>query len=148
MNYTNYSSFFGSGDVFACTSHNDLDYSINKNKKSFIKNLKLNHSNIAVPVQTHSNKKQVCEDISRSLIEKRMAACVNIYPAVLSIYRYNSEVVEDNEYLIHIKTTADKFNEIRKIIERLHNYETPEIISLEILEGNEKYLKWIQDEID
>ena len=77
-----------------------------------------------------------------------MAACVNIYPAVLSIYRYNNEVVEDNEYLIHVKTTADKFNEIRKIIERLHNYETPEIISLEILEGNEKYLKWIQNEID
>ena len=77
-----------------------------------------------------------------------MAACVNIYPAVFSIYRYNSEVVEDNEYLIHVKTTIDKFSEIRKIIERLHNYETPEIISLEILEGNEKYLKWIQDEID
>ena len=55
MNYTNYSSFFGSRDVFACTSHNDFDYSINKNKKSFIENLKLNHSNIAVPVQTHSN---------------------------------------------------------------------------------------------
>ena len=99
-------------------------------------------------VQTHTNKKQVYEDISRSLIEKRMAACVNIYPAVLSIYRYNSEVVEDNEYLIHAKATSDKFTEIRKIIERLHNYETPEIISLEILEGNEKYLKWIQDEID
>ena len=59
MNYTNYSSFFGSGDVFACTSHNDLDYSINKNKKSFIKNLKLNNSNIAVPVQTHSNNVRV-----------------------------------------------------------------------------------------
>ena len=99
-------------------------------------------------VQTHTNKKRVYEDISRSLIKKRMAACVNIYPAVLSIYRYNSEVVEDNEYLIHVKTTADKFDEIRKIIERLHNYETPEIISLEISEGNEKYLKWIQDEID
>ena len=99
-------------------------------------------------VQTHTNKKQVCEDISSSLIEKRVAACVNIYPAVLSIYRYNNEVVEDNEYLIHVKTTTDKFSEIRKIIERLHNYETPEIISLEILEGNEKYLKWIQDEID
>ena len=99
-------------------------------------------------VQTHTNKKQIYENISKSLIEKKMTACVNIYPAVLSIYRYNSEVVEDNEYLIHVKTTADKFNEIRKIIERLHNYETPEIISLEILEGNEKYLKWIQDEID
>ena len=58
-------------------------------------------------VQTHTNKKQVYEDISRSLIEKRMAACVNIYPAVLSIYRYNNEVVEDNEYLIHVTTTTD-----------------------------------------
>ena len=99
-------------------------------------------------VQTHTNKKQVYEDISRLLVEKKMAACVSIYPSVLSIYRYNSEVVEDNEYLIHVKTTADKFDEIRKIIERLHNYETPEIISLEISEGNEKYLKWIQNEID
>ena len=93
-------------------------------------------------------KKQIYENISKSLVEKKMTACVNIYPAVLSIYRYNNEVVEDNEYLIHVKTTTDKFNEIRKIIERLHNYETPEIISLEILEGNEKYLKWIQDEIN
>ena len=59
MKYTNYSSFFGHRDVFACTSHNDFDYSINKNKKSFIKNLKLNHSNIAVPVQTHSNNVRV-----------------------------------------------------------------------------------------
>ena len=99
-------------------------------------------------VQTHTNKKQVCEDISRSLIEKRMAACVNVYPSVLSIYRYNNEIVEDNEYLIHVKAASDKFTKIRKIIERLHNYETPEIISLEILECNEKYLKWIEDEID
>ena len=99
-------------------------------------------------VQTHTNKKQVYKDISRLLIEKKVAACINIYPAVLSIYRYNNEVVEDNEYLIHIKAPSDKFTEIRKIIERLHNYETPEIISLEILESNEKYLKWIEDEID
>ena len=99
-------------------------------------------------VQTHTNKKRLCEDISRTLIKKRMAACVNIYPAVVSISRHNKEVVEDNEYRIRVKTTSDKFTEIRKIIERLHNYETPEIISLEILESNEKYLKWIQDEID
>ena len=99
-------------------------------------------------VQTHTNKKQVFIDISRLLIQKKIVACVNIYPAVLSIYRYNNEVVEDNEYLVHIKTTSDKFTEIRKIIERLHNYETPEIISLEISEGNERYFKWMQDEIN
>ena len=99
-------------------------------------------------VQTHTNKKQIYENISKSLVEKKMAACVNIYPAVLSTFRYNNEVVEDSEYLIHVKTTSEKFTEIRKIIERLHNYETPEIISLEISEGNEKYLKWLQNEID
>ena len=99
-------------------------------------------------VQTHTNKKQVYRDISRLLIEKKVVACINIYPAALSVYRYNNEIVEDNEYLVHVKTTSDKFTEIRKIIERLHNYETPEIISLEISEGNEKYFKWIQDEID
>ena len=99
-------------------------------------------------VQTHTNKKQVYVDISRMLIEKKVVACVNIYPSALSIYRYNNEIVEDTEYLVHIKTTSDKFTEIRKIIERLHNYETPEIISLEISEGNEKYFKWIHDEID
>ena len=59
MNYTNYSPFFGSRDVFACTSHNDFDYSINKNTKSFIENLKLNYSNIAIPIQTHSNNIKV-----------------------------------------------------------------------------------------
>ena len=99
-------------------------------------------------VQTHTNKKQVYRDISRLLIEKKVVACINIYPAALSVYRYNNEIVEDNEYLVHVKTTSDKFTEIRKIIERLHNYETPEIIFLEISQGNEKYLKWIQDEID
>ena len=99
-------------------------------------------------VQTHTNKKQVYRDISRLLIEKKVVACINIYPAALSVYRYNNEIVEDNEYLVHVKTTSDKFTEIRKIIERLHNYETPEIISLEISEGNEKYFRWIQDEID
>ena len=99
-------------------------------------------------VQTHTNKKQVYRDISRLLIEKKVVACINIYPAALSVYRYNNEIVEDNEYLVHVKTTSDKFTEIRKIIERLHNYETPEIISLEISEGNEKFFKWIEDEID
>ena len=99
-------------------------------------------------VQTHTNKKQVYRDISRLLIEKKVVACINIYPAAFTIYRYNKEIVENNEYPMKVKTTSGKFTEIRKIIERLHNYETPEIISLEISEGNEKFFKWIEDEID
>ena len=73
---------------------------------------------------------------------------MNIYPETYSLYRYNDKLVEDREYLLHAKTTKDKFNEIKMLIEELHNYETPEIISLEILDGNEKYMKWIEDEIN
>ena len=99
-------------------------------------------------VQTHTNKKDLTDEIAKELISRRLVSCVNIYPETYSLYRYNDKLVEDREYLLHAKTTKDKFNEIKMLIEELHNYETPEIISLEISEGNEKYLKWIQDEID
>ena len=57
-----------------------------------------------------------------------------------------NKIIEDNEYLIHAKTESNNFEEIKNLIEELHNYETPEIISLEIYQGNEKYLKWLRDE--
>ena len=99
-------------------------------------------------VQTHTNKKDLTDEIAKELISRRLASCVNIYPETYSLYRYNDKLVEDREYLLHAKTTKDKFNEIKMLIEELHNYETPEIISLEILDGNEKYMKWIEDEIN
>ena len=99
-------------------------------------------------VQTHTNKKDLTDEIAKELISRRLASCVNIYPETYSLYRYNDKLVEDREYLLHAKTTKDKFNEIKMLIEELHNYETPEIISLEILDGNGKYMKWIEDEIN
>ncbi len=99
-------------------------------------------------VQTHTNKKDLTDEIAKELISRRLVSCVNIYPETYSLYRYNDKLVEDREYLLHAKTTKDKFNEIKMLIEELHNYETPEIISLEILDGNEKYMKWIEDEIN
>ena len=98
-------------------------------------------------VQTHTNKKDLTDEIAKELISRRLVSCVNIYPETYSLYRYNDKLVEDREYLLHAKTTKDKFNEIKMLIEELHNYETPEIISLEILDGNEKYMKWIENEI-
>tara|TARA_B100001121_G_scaffold60847_1_gene53478 strand:- start:554 stop:874 length:321 start_codon:yes stop_codon:yes gene_type:complete len=99
-------------------------------------------------VQTHTNKHEISRGISRALIEKKLVACVNIYPAASSIFRYNNTIVEENEYLVQAKTTSDKFLDIKTVIEQLHNYETPEIISIAILDGNADYLAWINNEIN
>ena len=97
-------------------------------------------------VQTHTNKKQISEKIAKMLLERKLALCINIYPHAISLYKYNNKIIEDNEYLIHAKTESNNFEEIKNLIEELHNYETPEIISLKIYQGNEKYLKWLRDE--
>tara|TARA_B100000035_G_scaffold221188_1_gene189928 strand:+ start:694 stop:1014 length:321 start_codon:yes stop_codon:yes gene_type:complete len=98
-------------------------------------------------VQTHTNKDEISREISRVLIEKKLVSCVNIYPAASSIFRYNNRIIEENEYLLQAKTTADKFLDIKTVIEQLHNYETPEIISIAISDGNADYLTWINNEI-
>ena len=85
--------------------------------------------------------------IAERLIDDRLVACVNIYPNEYSLYKYNDKIVKDREYLFHAKSVDCKFDKIAKVIQELHNYETPEIISLEISQGNEMYLKWIKDEV-
>ena len=99
-------------------------------------------------VQTHTNKDEISREISRVLIEKKMVACVNVYPAASSIFRYKNTIVEENEYLQQAKTTSDKFLDIKTVIEQLHNYETPEIILIVILDGNADHLTWINNEIN
>tara|TARA_Y100000287_G_scaffold184182_1_gene184624 strand:- start:253 stop:573 length:321 start_codon:yes stop_codon:yes gene_type:complete len=98
-------------------------------------------------VQTHTNKRVVLDRIAERLIDDRLVACVNIYPNEYSLYKYNDKIVRDREYLFHAKSVDCKFDKIAKVIQELHNYETPEIISLEISQGNEMYLKWIKDEV-
>ena len=98
-------------------------------------------------VQTHTNKRKISTKIAESLIQKKLASCINVYPAGVSVYKYNNRIVKEKEYLIHAKTTSDQFRAVEKLIGELHNYETPEIIALEIFKGNKKYLKWMSDEI-
>ena len=94
-----------------------------------------------------TNKKYIAKKISACLLEKSLVACVNIISPIQSQYKYHGILREDTEYILNIKTRRDHYIKIQKVIEELHNYETPEIISLEILDGNEKYMKWIENEI-
>ena len=81
--------------------------------------------------------------IARSLVEKHLAACVNIVPGVQSIYHWKGAVEQASEVLMVIKTGRPLLSAVRAEIERLHSYELPEAIALQIVDGSERYLDWL-----
>jgi len=83
--------------------------------------------------------------IADDLVNGRYAACVNILPGITSVYRWKGDVCSDNEILLIIKSRKALFPEIQERIRALHPYELPEIISCELSDGSEPYLKWISD---
>ena len=84
--------------------------------------------------------------IARTLVEERLAACVNRLPGVASTYRWQGEIHEDAEVLLVIKTTRERFAALRERLVELHPYELPELVAVEIAEGLPAYLDWLARE--
>jgi periplasmic divalent cation tolerance protein len=82
--------------------------------------------------------------IARHLVEQRLAACVNIVTQIESIYRWHGKVESAREWLLLIKTTVERFPDVRDAIRELHSYEVPECISISVEEGSAAYLEWIE----
>ena len=85
--------------------------------------------------------------IARALVEKRLAACVNVMPAVRSFYRWKGATEDQQESLLVIKSSRALFNQLRVEIEKLHSYEVPEVIAVPIVDGSEGYLEWLDREL-
>ena len=83
--------------------------------------------------------------LARALVEEKLAACVNIVEGVRSVYAWKGEICDDAEVLLLVKTTAARVGELTARLEALHPYEVPEVVSMEIREGegNPAYLEWI-----
>ena len=86
--------------------------------------------------------------IAHHLVEHRLAACVNIIPQIESIYRWQGKVESSCEWLLLIKTTAEKFAAVGEAIKELHSYDLPECIAISIEDGSPEYLKWIVDSME
>ena len=94
-----------------------------------------------------TGSKEEAEQIARALVERRLAACVNIAGPMESIYRWKGEVENATEWLLIIKTVAGAFERVRDTITELHSYELPECIAVPIDSGSAAYLKWIEENV-
>jgi len=86
--------------------------------------------------------------IARILVEKKLAACCNIVPAVTSIYCWKGNVEESSESLMLIKTTLKKYEQLEKEIKMIHSYSVPEIIATKLETGSSAYVDWIIECLD
>ena len=95
-------------------------------------------------VLSTAGSEQEAHKIAHILVKRRLAACVNILPQVQSIYRWKGELESAQEWLLLIKTRADKFPAVCDAIRELHSYEVPECIVVEIEDGSPRYLQWLE----
>jgi|SRR6478672_4073561 len=98
-------------------------------------------------VLTTTGSQAEAEKIAHALVDRRLAACVNIVPKIQSVYRWEGKVETAEEYLLLIKTRQGRETDVCAAIRELHSYELPECVVLSIEDGSAEYLKWIADSV-
>ena len=96
-----------------------------------------------IQITTTTETKEQADKISQHLVETKLAACVQILGPITSIYRWKGKVENAQEWLCLIKTRDNLYAKVEAAIKSVHSYETPEIISVPIIEGSKEYLSWI-----
>ena len=86
--------------------------------------------------------------IGRILVEKRLAACVNVIPGITSFFFWEGKLCKDKEVMLIIKTTERNVEEVTNSIRKIHLYSVPEIIFLRIEKGDKKYLDWVRETVE
>jgi periplasmic divalent cation tolerance protein len=95
---------------------------------------------------TYPDKDSV-KTAAKILIEKKLAACVQLLP-INSIYSWQGKICEESEVMLLIKTRTALFNEVAEAIKANHSYEVPEIVQIPIIGGSDEYLRWIDNEVN
>jgi periplasmic divalent cation tolerance protein len=90
----------------------------------------------------------VATGLARSLVEKHLAACVQLTDGIQSIYRWEGKVCEEHEVLLSAKTTESKWPEISAFIQSAHPYDLPEILAFSPEQYEKQYGKWVESEVN
>jgi periplasmic divalent cation tolerance protein len=98
-------------------------------------------------VLSTTGSKTEARKIAEALVERRLAACVNIVPGIMSVYRWEGKVAEAAEYLLLIKTVQGREEQLRSAINEIHSYELPEFVTVSVKSGSAEYLKWLEESV-
>ncbi len=96
---------------------------------------------------TAANREEALR-VAERLVGSQLAACVQILPAMESVYRWKGEIERQAEILLIAKTVRSKFEELEREVRQLNSYETPEIIALPITTGSTPYLEWLSTSLN
>jgi periplasmic divalent cation tolerance protein len=102
-------------------------------------------TNIVLVLTTAPDDRQA-EAWARTLVEERLAACVNVLGPMTSFYRWKGVVERDAERQVVIKTTRERVATLRERLRELHSYELPEFVVLSVEDGSDEYLKWVVEQ--
>lgn len=100
-----------------------------------------------VLITTTAGSADEAEQIASSLLEQRMAACVQIIPQIRSIYRWQDKIEKSEEWLCLIKTSRTLVGQVEAEVARLHSYDCPELVVVAIESGSKSYLSWLDAEL-
>ena len=96
---------------------------------------------------TTTEKKIDAETISKEIVEKRLAACVQVVGPIKSTYWWKEDIEQAEEWLCIVKSRRDLYEELEKAIKSIHPYEVPEIVAVPIVSGSQSYLEWLDQEV-
>src|SRR4030042_5753262 len=100
-----------------------------------------------IQVVTTTEKKEDAHRIARSVVERRLAGCVQVIGPITSTYRWKEAIETAEEGMCVIKNRKDLYLELEKSIREVHPYEVPEILAVPVAEGSKDYLEWLGNEI-
>ena len=103
-----------------------------------------NHTQTLTTTQTKAD----AQAIANALVEKRLAACVQIVGPITSTYRWHGEIETAEEWLCLIKSREDLYEQLEQAILETHPYDVPEILAVPVVSGNKRYLEWLDSELD
>jgi periplasmic divalent cation tolerance protein len=108
----------------------------------------MNDNNDILVVYTTCDSDEQARSLAEILVSQKLVACVNILPQIQSVYIWNDEIQQDEEWLLVMKTHRRRYTELEQTLLACHPYEVPEIIALPVVAGSKDYLDWLTNTVE